>query len=128
VGRHHRGHASPLCRGSPPRAARSPRSDLERHFDLYAHADRTVRFPIPELRLKDISSYLELERASVVTDGFNAVQLYGRMGWEPDPARRAILQARLTDDLAEDVDGLVKIARRFERGFPKAEPPRATRG
>ena len=95
---------------------------FDRHLDLYAHADRTVRFPIPELRLKDISSYLELERASVVTDGFNAVQLYGRMGWEPNPAKRAILHARLTDYCAEDVDDLVEIARRFERGFPRAEP------
>jgi hypothetical protein len=56
---------------------------FDRHFDRYAHAGRTVRFPIPELRLKDISSYLDLDRASVVTDGFNAVQLYGRMGGSP---------------------------------------------
>jgi predicted RecB family nuclease len=99
---------------------------FDRHLDLYAHADRTVRFPIPDLRLKDVSSYLELERASVVTDGFDAVQLYGRMGWEPDPARRAVLHARLTDYCTEDVDGLVEIARRFEQGFSEAEPPETT--
>jgi predicted RecB family nuclease len=90
---------------------------FDRHFDLYDYADRTVRFPIPELRLKDIGSYLELDRASVVTDGFDAVQLYSRMRWEPDPVRKAAIRARLTDYCAEDVDGLVRIARHFERGF-----------
>lgn len=56
---------------------------------------------------------------AIVTDGFNAVQLYGRMGWEPDASRKAVLHARLTDYCAEDIDGLVEIARRLERGFPE---------
>jgi predicted RecB family nuclease len=94
-----------------------------RHLDLYALADRSVRFPIPELGLKEISSYLELQRASVITDGFDAVKLYGQMMYEPDPRRKAALRARLTDYCAEDVDGLVQIARRFERGFSDPEPP-----
>lgn len=94
---------------------------FRRHMDLYEHADRSIRFPIPELTLKAISSYLALERVSAVTDGFDAVQIYGRLMREPDPGRQAAISARLTDYCEEDVDELAQIARHLEQGFSESE-------
>ena len=113
----------PALRGAAARHGLQQALDpvFGRHIDLYKFADRSVRFPIPELGLKQISSYLGLERASAITDGFDAVHLYGRMMWEPDPRRKAALHARLTDYCVEDIHGLVQIARHFERGFSEAE-------
>lgn len=86
---------------------------LATHIDLYQHALRSRRWPIPELGLKQLCELLKIDRVSTVRDGLQAQALYYQMTASTDPEERKQLRDRLGDYCRDDLDGLIEIARRF---------------
>lgn len=97
-----------------------------RHVDLYQHAIRTVRLPIPRLGLDAVAHYFAIPKVSQITDGRHAQWLYDQRSTCPDPQRRAALRAEVTAYNRDDLEALVEIKQALETiSRPPAHPKAA---
>lgn len=84
-----------------------------RHFDLFRHAEKTVRFPVPRLALIDVAKYFAIPKVSRIQNGIEAQMLYREYCACPDSERRLELKSRLLEYNRDDVDALVGVAERL---------------
>lgn len=96
---------------------------FERHVDVYQHARRSNRWPIPELTLKALSAFLNLQRRSTIANGFEALSLFYEATRTADPDHAAQLTWSLTEYLQDDLDCLVSIAQQLAVSVGPREPP-----
>ena len=94
-----------------------------RHLDLYAHAQRTVRLPIPELALGAVAEYFALTHTSPIRNGIEAQMRYGQYSASTDPARRATLRAELTAYNLADLEGLAGVLAALQALHTGQHPP-----
>lgn len=74
-----------------------------RHVDLYQHLMRSVRFPIPEHGLKELSTYIGAERRSTITGGEDALYAYYRYRDSRSDRVKARLKKKLLAYNREDL-------------------------
>jgi uncharacterized protein YprB with RNaseH-like and TPR domain len=86
---------------------------FQRHVDVYQHARRSNRWPIPELSLKALTAFLNFRRRSAIANGFEALNLFYESIRTPDPDRAAQVRESLAEYVRDDLDCLVSIARRL---------------
>lgn len=94
---------------------RAIRPILERHVDAFAEARDALRLPIVGMSVKDVAAYFGFERSSTVSDGREAVALYGRYQRCESKRERRALQQELLDYSREDLEMLVSAVRRLDR-------------
>jgi predicted RecB family nuclease len=87
---------------------------VERHLDTFLHARKSVRFPMPELGLKQIARYFGLLRKTPIGDGLEANIRYQECRSLTDETKRDALKADLIQYNREDVEALAGVARRME--------------
>lgn len=66
-----------------------------RHVDVFQHAVRTMRAPIPELSLSAVAEYFGVPQVSTIANGLEAQFLYAQYRRCRQPEQRARLQADL---------------------------------
>jgi predicted RecB family nuclease len=98
-----------------------------RHVDLYQHAARTIRLPIPDMALGAVADYLSIPRTSAISGGLEAQMRYAEYRGCPDPERRAALRAELTAYNRDDLDALADVLRALQT-LGIREPLGATAG
>jgi predicted RecB family nuclease len=96
---------------------------LTSHIDLYQHALRTHRWPIPELGLKQLCQFLGITRTSSVRDGLHALALHHEMLASPDPPDWERLKAALSDYSLDDLNSLIEITRSLASDPPMPQQP-----
>jgi predicted RecB family nuclease len=82
----------------------------QRHLDLFQSAANAVRFPIPGLGLKPLADYLGIPNLSVITNGFEAQEMFNEYKKCKKAAKRARLKKRLLEYNRDDMDALVGVA------------------
>jgi predicted RecB family nuclease len=78
-----------------------------RHVDIYDHLMKSMRFPIAEHGLKNLSKYIRSVRRAKVADGEEAIYLYERYLHSNSDRVRASIKKRLT---AYNLDDLYCVA------------------
>lgn len=89
----------------------------ERHIDVFAHARRTLRLPIPELGLGEVAAFFGVAKNSPVNDGREAQALYARYLSRYSPRVRQIIRDELITYNRDDLDALVETVRAVQ-GLP----------
>jgi len=82
-----------------------------RHIDVFAHARRTLRLPIPELGLGEVAAFFGVAKNSSVSDGREAQALYARYLTRYSPRVRRIIKDELITYNRDDLDALVATVR-----------------
>ena len=85
-----------------------------RHVDLYQHATRSIRLPIPDLKLSSVAGYFAIRKISTIPDGRQAQMLYERRQACADPQLRAALRVELTAYNRSDLEGLAAVKHALE--------------
>jgi len=86
--------------------------DLDvRHVDVFAHARRTLRLPIPELGLGEVAAFFGVAKNSSVNDGREAQALYARYLTRYSPRVRRLIRDELITYNRDDLDALVATVR-----------------
>jgi len=86
--------------------------DLDaRHVDVFAHARRTLRLPIPELGLSEVAAFFGVVKNSSVRNGREAQALYARYLTRYSPRVRRIIRDELITYNRDDLDSLVATVR-----------------
>jgi predicted RecB family nuclease len=81
-----------------------------RHFDLFQHATKAVRFPFPQLALGPVARYLSISKLSRVRDGLEALSLYQEYRRCRDEKRREAIKMDLLEYNRDDLEALVGVA------------------
>ncbi len=90
--------------------------DLEdRHVDVFVHARRTLRLPIPELSLGEVAAFFGVTKNSSICNGREAQALYSRYLTRYSPRVRRIIQDELITYNRDDLDALVETVRTVQR-------------
>ena len=84
-----------------------------RHFDLFQHARKAVRFPIPQLALREVARYFAIPKVSRIRDGLEALSLYLEYRSSQDQDRRDALKTDLLEYNRDDLEALVGVAERI---------------
>ncbi len=82
-------------------------------MDLFQHASKAVRFPIPQLALAQVASYFAIPKVSRICDGLAALSLYQEYRSSRNEDRRAALKADLLEYNRDDLEALVGVAERI---------------
>jgi predicted RecB family nuclease len=86
-----------------------------RHVDLFAHARRALRLPIPELGLGEVAAFFGVAKNSSVSNGREAQALYARYLSRYSPRVRRIIRDELITYNRDDLDALVETVRAVQR-------------
>jgi predicted RecB family nuclease len=90
-------------------------AELEtRHVDLFEHARRSLRLPIPELGLGEVADFFGIPKTSAISGGLEAQMLYQRFQQADDAEQRAKLKAELIAYNRDDLEALVETLRRVQ--------------
>jgi len=84
-----------------------------RHFDLFQHAQKAVRLPIPQLALSQVASYFAISKVSRIPDGRAALYQYQEYRKSRDESRRNAIKNDLLEYNRDDLEALVGIAERI---------------
>jgi predicted RecB family nuclease len=84
-----------------------------RHMDLFVHAAKALRLPIPGLGLDEVANYFGIERISRIQNGFEALSMFRECQVCSDEKRLAALKADLLEYNREDLEALVEVAQRI---------------
>jgi predicted RecB family nuclease len=87
----------------------------ERHVDVFVHARRTLRLPIPELALGEVAAFFGVTKNSSVCNGREAQALYARYLTRYSPRVRRIIKDELITYNRDDLDALVETVRAVQR-------------
>lgn len=98
----------------------------ERHVDLFEHARRILRLPIPQLVLGDVSEFFGVSKASQVGGGLEAQMLYDSYRSTLDHEQRSSIKRELISYNCDDLRSLVETLRTIQR-LP-VEPQKASTG
>jgi uncharacterized protein YprB with RNaseH-like and TPR domain len=82
-------------------------------LDLYHHAKKAVRFPIPSLALDQVSRYFAIPKVSRIRDGLEAQSLYREYRNSSDEGRRVTLKTNLLEYNRDDLEALAGVAERI---------------
>jgi predicted RecB family nuclease len=82
-----------------------------RHIDVFAHARRNLRLPIPELGLGEVAAFFGVKKNSAVRNGREAQALYTRYLTRYSPRVRQIIKNELITYNRDDLDALVATVR-----------------
>jgi predicted RecB family nuclease len=93
---------------------------LSRHLDLFQQVKNTVRFPIPQLSLRELAGYFAIPRISKVRDGLQAQFFYQEYRRCQDSDRKASLRTMLLEYNRDDLEALVKVTERLVALRPDA--------
>jgi predicted RecB family nuclease len=87
-----------------------------RHVDLFQHAARSLRLPVPGLTLKEVSAFFGVPRVSPIAGGLEAQFRYHcyRMGRNEE--ERAYARRELLAYNRDDLEALVAVARIMSGG------------
>jgi predicted RecB family nuclease len=92
-----------------------------RHLDLYQHAEKAVRFPIPSLGLSQVASYFAIQKVSHIRNGLEALSLYQDYRFRGAARRTAAGKPRRTPRCARSPSAGRSHARSsYLRGRPSA--------
>jgi predicted RecB family nuclease len=87
-------------------------ADIEaRHVDLFEHARRSLRLPIPQLGLAEVAAFFGIPKTSAVSGGFEAQQMYNSFQLSSDAEQRAKLKRELTAYNRDDLEALAETLR-----------------
>jgi predicted RecB family nuclease len=101
-----------------------------RHLDLFQHARKALRFPIPHLALRQVASYFAISKVSHIRDGLEALFMYQEYRRSRDEDRRDALKTGLLEYNRDDLEALVGVAERISglqsssQKVPKDKPHR----
>jgi predicted RecB family nuclease len=84
-----------------------------RHLDLFQHARKALRFPIPQLALDQVARYFAIPKISRIRDGLEALFWYRGYRSSRDENRRDALKTNLLDYNRDDLEALVGVAERI---------------
>jgi predicted RecB family nuclease len=84
-----------------------------RHLDLFQHARKALRFPIPQLGLGQVASYFAISKVSRIYDGLQALSLYQEYRSSRDENRRDAIKSDLLEYNRDDLEALVGVADRI---------------
>lgn len=88
-----------------------------RHIDVFAHARRGLRLPIPELGLGEVAAFFGAKKNSAVRNGREAQALYSRYLTRYSPRVRGIIKNELITYNRDDLDALLATVRAVQ-GLP----------
>jgi predicted RecB family nuclease len=94
-----------------------------KHFDLFHHVRKSIRFPIPKLSLVDVARFFAIPKLSRIQDGLVALSLYNEYRRSQDENRRNKIREDLVEYNRDDLEALVGVAEGIEtiqRDSPKA--------
>ena len=74
---------------------------------------RTVRFPIPQLGLKDVASYFAIPKMNRIQDGLEVLHLFQEYRDSRNKERRDEIKTSLLEYNREDLEALVGVAQRI---------------
>lgn len=105
----------PQLRCSAQRLKLGPILDIVigRHFDLFQHTIKSVRFPIPQLGLGELATYFALPQMSSVRNGLEALLLYQEYRHSQDEDKRVAIKTNLHDYNRDDLEALVGVTDRI---------------
>ena len=84
-----------------------------RHLDLYRHAIKALRLPIPLLALSEVARYFALPKASCISDGLEALSLYQEYRRSRDKENRVAFKKDLIEYNRDDLDALGGVVERI---------------
>ncbi len=87
----------------------------DRHVDVFVHARRNLRLPIPELGLGEVAAFFGVAKNSSICDGREAQALYVRYLSRYSPRVRRIIRDELIAYNRDDLDALVETVRVVQR-------------
>lgn len=84
-----------------------------RHLDLFQHARKAVRFPIPQLALDQVARYFAIPKVGRIRDGFEALFLFQEYRSSRAADRRVAIKRDLLEYNHDDLEALVGVAERI---------------
>jgi predicted RecB family nuclease len=84
-----------------------------RHMDLYEHATKAVRLPMPQFELTQVAAYFAIPKLSRIHDGLEAVSLFQEYQRSTDDGRRDDIKTSLVEYNRDDLEALVGVAKRL---------------
>ena len=84
-----------------------------RHLDLYRHAIKALRLPIPLLALSEVARYFALPKTSCISNGHEAWFLYQEYRRSRDKANRVAFKKDLIEYNRDDLDALGGVVERI---------------
>jgi predicted RecB family nuclease len=86
----------------------------DRHVDLFTHAKRILRLPIPELALGEVSGFFGMAKTSTIADGREAQALYARYLSRYSQRIRRRIKNELIAYNRDDLEALVETLRAIQ--------------